>query len=1008
MLLFKRNRLAIILLLIVEFIFSQQYPSKNFSTLDGLSNNSVYSILKDSRGILWVGTANGVSSIENGIIKNYFESDGMASNNCWDIIEDNNKNIWFGSHGGGITLYNGEKFIVINESKGLVNNSIRRLFIYKRYIYVGTENGISIINIDTKKIVNIKGDSSKGSFQVMDFFESKSKIYLGTNKDGCWAINDNNRKLTFIKTGVPNVFSIHKNRNDLLICVGGVDGNCLKKITVDDFVSNKQSKKSIGNTVFWDFVTNKKQETYGVGNGINFPTGGIFKITGEKTINLSKAFGIDSVEFWSVFYDDKNEILYVGTLDKGLYLIDLKQQLNYYPSSFFDKPKLEIISINKINQSKVILHKDGVLLLNKSKIIKEISSRDFFNFSQRRILSNPTITKYIHYSEFHLKKINDIEFRILKIINDEIFVNTTIGIFVIDKKGDIIDYHPTFSGEFTVLNKNELFFQKPFSFVTRIQNPSKSHLITDFDINNQNNPRDVFSILSVNNKHYFISTSRGLFLYQDFKFKSYEKNGIWLERTLSQVTVNDKNQLVIANTYGDVFVIEDKSKFKIIQKIDRKELIGTSISFLKCYKDYILIGTEKGLNIYKNGIIRLLDEEQGLKNKVFTSAFLDGKTLSIGTHDGYFELDLEKYLYDKTNLLDIKISKIEVDYKALNKSEYSWGDYKNSTIKIPYDKNTLSITYQPKKTEYPEKLFYRYRLSGMKTTKWSDWSKTTNINLTYLPIGKFLVQLEVKNLYSGTVSLHNILNITVVPPFWKTWWFIIGSMIFFSIVGFVVYKKRIHLVEKRERAKATIQKRLVETKMEALQSQMNPHFIFNAMNSIQNYIIDNNVDDALMYMGEFSKLIRQTLNNSSQQRINLKDEIRYLKSYITLENMRFKNKIHFVLDIDANLDLSEIEIPPMLVQPFIENVFVHAFDSNSKDLTLLISLKQIENYLLFEIKDNGKGMASENLNKLNISKGIKLAKERIALFQSETTNAVMISSSAKGTTVVLKLQIILD
>jgi LytS/YehU family sensor histidine kinase len=199
---------------------------------------------------------------------------------------------------------------------------------------------------------------------------------------------------------------------------------------------------------------------------------------------------------------------------------------------------------------------------------------------------------------------------------------------------------------------------------------------------------------------------------------------------------------------------------------------------------------------------------------------------------------------------------------------------------------------------------------------------------------------------------------------------------------------------------------MAETKMEALQSQMNPHFIFNAMNSIQNYIIDNNVDDALMYMGEFSKLIRQTLDNSSKQRITLSDEIQYLLSYIILENMRFKNIVKLRLNVESNLDLFETEIPPMLLQPFIENVFVHAFDSNSKNPTLTISLKQIQSYLFCEIKDNGKGMVIENLNKLNTSKGIKLAKERIDLFQSDDVEAVTISSSINaGTTVVLRLQI---
>ena len=195
--------------------------------------------------------------------------------------------------------------------------------------------------------------------------------------------------------------------------------------------------------------------------------------------------------------------------------------------------------------------------------------------------------------------------------------------------------------------------------------------------------------------------------------------------------------------------------------------------------------------------------------------------------------------------------------------------------------------------------------------------------------------------------------------------------------------------------------------MEALQSQMNPHFIFNAMNSIQNYIIDNNTDDALMYMGEFSKIIRQTLNNSSAQRIALSNEIEYLQSYIKLENMRFKNQVEFELIIDKELDLFETEIPPMLIQPFIENVFVHAFDSHSVNPKLILSFKQQDNYIFCEVIDNGKGMMSGNLNKLHTSKGIDLAKERITLFQKDNENPINISSNPnEGTIVVLKLKMI--
>jgi LytS/YehU family sensor histidine kinase len=187
---------------------------------------------------------------------------------------------------------------------------------------------------------------------------------------------------------------------------------------------------------------------------------------------------------------------------------------------------------------------------------------------------------------------------------------------------------------------------------------------------------------------------------------------------------------------------------------------------------------------------------------------------------------------------------------------------------------------------------------------------------------------------------------------------------------------------------------------------MNPHFIFNAMNSIQNFIIKNNVDEALMYMTEFSKLIRQTLDNSSQPKISLEKEIHYLETYIKLENMRFKEAVNFKINLPKEMDTFAIEIPPMLLQPFIENVFVHAFDSNSKNPMLEVTFLLKDNLLICEIKDNGKGINNERLNKLNTSKGIKLVKERIGLFQHNTSEPIKITSVPnQGTTIILNIEL---
>ena len=299
---------------------------------------------------------------------------------------------------------------------------------------------------------------------------------------------------------------------------------------------------------------------------------------------------------------------------------------------------------------------------------------------------------------------------------------------------------------------------------------------------------------------------------------------------------------------------------------------------------------------------------------------------------------------------------------------------------------------------------YRYKVLGLPNTNWSNFSTNKTIVLPYLPNGDLEVIVEVKDLFSGTISSHKILKIQINPPFWKTWWFITVTIVGIFLLGFIIYKKRINYIQNQERTKSEVQKRLAETKMEALQSQMNPHFIFNAMNSIQNYIIDNNTDDALMYMGEFSKLIRQTLNNSSKTKINLLEELQYLESYVTLENMRFKENVTFDLNVSDEVDIFETEIPPMLIQPFLENAFVHAFDSSSMNPKLNLSFEIKNNNLFIEINDNGKGLDVKNLNQLTQSKGIKLAQERISLFQPNEKDSITITSKInEGTSIVLRI-----
>lgn len=1003
MLLYKKNKFFIFFLLLLNFAVAQKYPSKNYTTLDGLPSNSIYSIFKDSREILWIGTNNGLTKIVNNNFQTFYEKDGLAFNNCWDIKEDKNKNLWFASYGGGLTFYNGKTFKIINKNAGLVHNNIRKLYLFENYLFVGTHDGISIIDINTFEITNLKkADTKFGNFQVMDFFSYQNEVYFVTYRDGNWKIDIRNKKLQFINFFHDCLISAYE-KNDLLYI--GIDGlgfsnKGINTFTKKDFVNGKKPTNSFGKNVFWQYA-NIYNKTFVTANGVNFETGGLFEIQNEKINDISTLYGINSKQTWSVYFDTKNQKLYTGTIDKGLFETDLKHQIKFY--NLVSNKENTIKDIEHLNSTDYFLTDYGLEVRRENKTLIKYKLTDFFKFANSEIKIRQK--RYNHPKGFQYN-IEDTSNKLLKIkiIDDKLWIISTFGFFVLDENNKLIEYYYYFTSNIEKDFDNEIIFQQPHIEIFKTKNYKDNFDLIKFPLTDKNNPKDIIEILKTEAKIFFFSSSSGLYKYQNGLFTSFLNQSIWKEKNLTFAKKINNNQFAISNAQGDVFIIDISNKFRLVKKISRDLLYGKTISFLESFEDNLIIATEKGINIFDGKRILLLDKEIGFQNNFFSSGFINRDTLTVGTFNGYYKLNLKQYLLKEKPQLELKVVKLEVNYKKYNEGNYKWFQFAKTKLELPYDKNTLLISYEAKGHPYTNKLLYRYKVIGLPNANWSEYNTNKAITLPYLPNGNFEVVVEVKDLYSGVVSSHKVLNICIVPPFWKTWWFIMITLLFLFAFGFFVYKKRIAFIQNQERSKSEIQKRLAETKMEALQSQMNPHFIFNAMNSIQNYIIDNNTDDALMYMGEFSKLIRQTLNNSSKTKICLLEEIQYLQSYVLLENMRFKKKINFELSIEDDIDMFETEIPPMLIQPFLENAFIHAFDSFSVNPKLSLSFTIQNNNLIIMIKDNGKGLAVENLNKLTESKGIKLAQERISLFQPNENDSISITSEIdKGTIITLRI-----
>lgn len=989
----KNNFHILFFLLQFQIGIAQFYPSKNITTLNGLSNNSVNTIYKDSRGLVWVGTQNGVNVFQGNSIINLKKNDGLAHQTCWDIAEDSNHNMWFASFGGGLSCFDGNKFKVFNTQNGLVNNFIRKVYAFKNKIFVGSSNGLSLIDINTHKIFNFYNTDKKESFQVMDFFKYNGDVYCTTYRSGVFKVDIGKPKLTFLSKNKECVLSAVQ-YGDYVYSGGDLFGTTVNKSLVADYLKNNKPLQSFGNTFFWKFIKDKKGTLYGGADGVKFPTGGIFKIGDYQLHNMNKFFNVESHSVWGLEYDKALDRLYIGTLDHGMYQVSLNQHLLYFDRSHFNRQKLEVKEINHFNSNKLILHSEGLL---------EISTKDVLQFS---IEKN---TFYQYMKSYHISNhinpiptIDQIEFRHLKINDDKIIVTTSVGLFWMNQIGKVIDYIPLNSGAIYFISPTKILYHIPYRTVNVLTKTKSTISETAFDLNNKNNPRDIVEIIKIKSAYFLISRFYGLYKYENGKFISYANSGIWKEKELLHLTKNKHNNIIVSNTGGDVFVLDVTKKLKIIQKIDHAELYGSSISFLESFKDYIVIGTEKGVNLYRDGKIQLVDQEQGIKNTIFTSAHILTNNLIIGTQNGYYTLDIARYTSAPKIKHQVKISNIEVNFKPIENRNFKWFSYANSQILLPYDQNTISISFYPENHPYPNKLTYRYKLIGLNSKDWSNCDTNGSINIPYLPSGNFMLRLELKDKFSGNTYSQDLIQVVITPPFWKTWWFISGLVVLISIVIYLVYKKRISYIQK----KADNQNRLVETKMEALQSQMNPHFIFNAINSIQFYIIKKNTDDAMMFLGEFSKIIRNTLNNSSKLKISLQEEIDFLNSYIILENMRFDNRVLFQIQVDKSIDISKIQVPPMLLQPFIENVFAHAFNETIANPTLGIYFSLMAGSLICEIIDNGVGMGQSSSNKLFESKGIKLVKERIGLFQKSVSDPITFSiAEGGGTHITLKISL---
>jgi ligand-binding sensor domain-containing protein len=365
-------------------------------------------------------------------------------------------------------------------------------------------------------------------------------------------------------------------------------------------------------------------------------------------------------------------------------------------------------------------------------------------------------------------------------------------------------------------------------------------------------------------------------------------------------------------------------------------------------KQNLWLGTNKGLskfNLLTNSFINYSDLE-GTHGHNFSRAGirLSNGELLFGGDEGFIIFNPDS-LQQNLKIPPVVITQIKLFDKII-RVDLS----ESPRLVLGPKQNTLTFEFASLDYNQPLANRYLYKLEGLDP----DWQKTDSknrsIRYTNIPPGEYTFLLRGTNNNGVWGDLSTPVNIYIRPPFWMRWWFIILAVILWGGIVVLLIRYR-----EKELVKA---KKTQELEHRFLRSQMNPHFIFNSLGAIQSYIFKNQALEAGTYLSKFSKLVRLILDNSRNEEISLLKEIDTLKLYLELQRLRFPKKLSFLFEIDENLDVETIKIPPMMLQPFIENSIEHGFVKTNSGGIIRIRIKQSENGILLETEDNGVGIRS--------------------------------------------------
>jgi ligand-binding sensor domain-containing protein len=954
------KRVLLTLFILTSFSLSGQQPAlRHYSVDQGLPSSEVYHILQDSKGYIWLATNMGVSRFDGRNFKNYDIQDGLTENTVFEVYEDHKGRIWFVSFPFQLSYFQNDEIHPYRYNSLLEKISGHGLVPVKCSFGIDTKDNIFFSFLNDGKIYKIDGSGllsiakivkTAPSVVIEEIDNNILSAQTGVRSAKDFIINVNTRKN---RSNVRLDMSDNKYSGGYYIIDETKNGDIL-------FAQNELMSiiKSDGKFETYDFkdrvlwVSSEDEDNIWIGKEFS----GVSKYNFRNLEYGPIESYLNGIAVTSVLID-KEKGVWFSTIGSGIFYLPSKAFLSYDLSDGLSGKNIKTVTTFKnriylgfedsylldiIENSVVTTPRELEKFKNKIKVLTTFKSKILWLGTE----------KYLH--SFDGKKY-------IKIVNNH---NQFISQDSKNLAFSIKDIYPVSESQVMIAQMRSLAIVK------------NGKVVYDSYVDDKIALR-IESIEKETDSSFLLGTFNGLWRLTGTKFEHLGNSVKLLGERITDIVSLPNNKGYILATKGSGLVVNINDS--IYQINQANGLSSNSVTSLLINGDELWAATNNGLNLlslrhllnrYKPEII-VFKKEHGLISNEINQIKGYKQFIYIATTEGLTVFDRTKYHPSKFPP-PIYIEGVRVLKRDTVVSK---------TYNLKYNQNFITISYGGINFRDAGNLHYKYRLIGLN----QGWVTTKNLQVEYafLPSGKYKFEVYAINSEGLISSLPAVVNLIIYPPFWKTWWFLslMAIIAILLTLAYISYRTR------QLRIKHLLQNDISKYKQQALIRQMDPHFVFNTLNSIQAFVMRNDSIASTVYLSKFSRLMRLILNNSQKQEVLLADEIDALNLYMELESMRFKEKFEYCIDCDPDLETELINIPAFIVQPLVENAIWHGILRLDKQGSIKVNFLKDGEHLICTVEDNGIGrIKSQSFKseqeKMNRSIGISIVETRLNLLSS--------------------------